>query len=481
MRAGPSWLRGDVLPIASLALLVLAVRATLFGDPIVGYDEQLYSFIGWRMQYGEWPYVDWWDRKPFGLFAIFGLAHWIGGPGPLAYQIVGVVSAAAGAGFLYILARDLLDRLSATLTAALGAVLVMGYSGLSGQSETFHIPLILAMVVLLRDPAHPHFLARACWAMLLGGLALQIKYTVLPQCGFLGLWALWSLWRRGTALPRLTGIAALFCLLGLLPTIGVAIFYAAIGEWDAFVFANFISFFDRVAGGRFMVKQLQWLLPVGIVLLGGLYAAFRMQPPSDWPRYGFFGGFFLASLATVYLPSTVYQYYFAAMVPATVLLATPLLDRRGPMGPVPGLVLLAAAVWMLQLPDRHAGSLAARADIAHMAETIKPVVDGSDNCLFVFDGPTALYRLSNSCAPSRFVYPDHMNNALETQALGIDQTAEVARILAARPPAIVVADRPVTPQNPDVERLVRQALEQDYRAGSSMQHLDRVFTVHFRR
>ena len=30
------------------------------------FDEQIYSFIGWRILSGELPFVDWWDRKPFG-------------------------------------------------------------------------------------------------------------------------------------------------------------------------------------------------------------------------------------------------------------------------------------------------------------------------------------------------------------------------------------------------------------------------------
>jgi hypothetical protein len=40
---------------------------------------------------------------------------------------------------------------------------------------------------------------------------------------------------------------------------------------------------------------------------------------------------------------------------------------------------------------------------------------------------------------------------------------EVARILATRPPVIVTADRPVTPQSRAAKRMVAAAIARDYR------------------
>ena len=83
-----AWLRGDAVCLTLIAGFTLALRSIWFGDPVADFDEQLYSFIGWRMQYGELPFIDLWDRKPFGLFAIFGLIHFLFGPSALAYQLV---------------------------------------------------------------------------------------------------------------------------------------------------------------------------------------------------------------------------------------------------------------------------------------------------------------------------------------------------------------------------------------------------------
>jgi hypothetical protein len=52
----------DWIAFSVLSLVALATRGIWFGDPVADFDEQLYSFIGWRMNQGDLPYVDVWDR-----------------------------------------------------------------------------------------------------------------------------------------------------------------------------------------------------------------------------------------------------------------------------------------------------------------------------------------------------------------------------------------------------------------------------------
>ncbi len=449
--------------VLALVAAVFATRAIWFGNPVADIDEQLYSLIGAGLLEGELPYADNWDRKPFGLFALYALAHALGGPGPIAYQALAALFTLGGALLVYSLSRVLIDRVTATVAGALYAALMAAYASHSGQSEAFFMPLMLAMVWLVRDPDHPQAFWRVCAAMLLGGLALQIKYTALPQCVLLGLWVLWHEHRRAVPLARIALHAALFAALGLLPTLGVALFYAAMGEWDAYLFANFLSFFDRAPApqGRFVSRHMLMLTPIFALIVGGLYAAFRMRRPADPRSYALYCLWFVSSLVTAYLPATIYGYYFAALVPAAVLVALPLLDRKGPFGPMPALLLVAGMAYVLQLPDRYASSQAERAVAERMARAIAPYVD-QRRCLFVFDGPTAFYRMTRSCHPTRFIYPDHLNNALEQSSLGISQATEVRRILARRPPVIVTNDTPFTLQNEESKALVEQAIARDY-------------------
>jgi len=476
-------IRGDAPALALLALIVLATRGIWFGDPVADFDEQLYSFIGWRMGQGELPYVDWWDRKPFGLFAIFGAAHALLGPGPLAYQIIAALFALAGAFLTYSLARRLVGRISAALAAAMQTMLLCAYGSHSGQSEVFFVPLMLGMAALLVDAGHPRFARRALWAMLLGGLALQIKYTVLPQCAFFGLYALWVEHRRGAALPRLARLACAFVALGLLPTALVGAFYAAIGEFDAFLLANFLSFFDRLPApqGRWAPDHWLGVISLATLVLGGTYAAWRMSRPQPFAVWLFFSGWAASTLASVLLPGTVYLYYYAALSAPAVLVALPLLDIRTPLRGLPGLLLLAGFAALLALPARYQHSLAERAAAQQLAAAIAPHVRADGDCLWLWDGPTALYRMSGSCVPTRFVYPDHLNNALETPALGLDQTAEVARVLATTPGAIVTASSPMTHQNMEATALVEAALAEGYAQGLSVEMDNRTLTVWVRR
>ncbi|WP_340586658.1 ArnT family glycosyltransferase [Erythrobacter alti] len=476
-------LRSDTLPLALLAVLVLATRAIWFGDPVADFDEQLYSFIGWRMSEGELPFVDWWDRKPFVLFAIYAVSHALLGPGPLAYQLMAFAFALAGAVLTYYLARRLVGRFSAMMAGAISTMLLCAYASYSGQSEVFFLPLMLGMATLLVDPDHPRFTRRAMWAMLLGGLALQVKYTVLPQCAFFGLYALWVEHRRGSTLPRLAKLASAFVAFGLLPSALVALFYAAVGEFDAFLFANVLSFFDRMPApqGRWAPDHWLGVSPLAVLAVGGFYAAFRMKRPEPFATWVFFCGWAAASVLTVLLPGTVYLYYYAAVAAPAALVALPLLDRRAPLRAFPALVLSAGFLALLALPDRYEYSLEERQAADELAAAIAPHVGADSDCLWLWDGPTALYRMTGSCVPTKFVYPDHLNNALETDALGVDQAGEVARVLATRPGAIVTASRPMTLQNEQATALVEAALAADYEERLSVEMHDRTLTAWIRR
>ena len=74
--------------VALLTLGALVVRLPFMGDHNADIDEQLYALIGSQMLQGQLPFVDLWDRKPFGLFLLFGLADASGLPAPWSYQLM---------------------------------------------------------------------------------------------------------------------------------------------------------------------------------------------------------------------------------------------------------------------------------------------------------------------------------------------------------------------------------------------------------
>ena len=139
----------------------------------------------------------------------------------------------------------------------------------------------------------------------------------------------WGQYRAGRSLPQIAGIAAGFAVLGLLPTLLVGLFYLAMGGWDEFWFANFVSFFLRAPApmGRFADQYTIFVMPLVVLTVAGLYGSLRMTQPRDSRSYLFFCGMLAAALATVFL-LTVYAYYFAALAWRTAGRA-PLSRSRG--------------------------------------------------------------------------------------------------------------------------------------------------------
>jgi Dolichyl-phosphate-mannose-protein mannosyltransferase len=467
--------------LAAMVVLTLASRLPRMGHPAADFDEQLYSLIGQNMLTGAIPYVDLWDRKPPGLFALYALFHAIGGASPLAYQIAAIAACLLGGWLTWRLGRRIADPGTAALGAALYPLLMALYGSHSGQSEGFFVPLLLSMAELLLIAKSRTNLWIAAAAMLCGGLALQIKYTALPTCLLFGALALFDLHRSGTKLPRLAGLAALFALLGLLPTLLVALWLYQHGAWDEFVFANFVSIGLRQPMPlHFTIgKQLSYAAPLAALIAGGALIAWRKGLAG--PGYRLAAAWLAAGLAGLFMGSTIYVYYYAALVPVAILLALPLF---GPDSRHGRLLALGTMVWLLIVLGpltQYRNARIEREQLAEISQAIRPFVSDARHPLFIYDGPVVLYQLSGSALPSRFVYADHLDNQLESAALPINPTAEVARILTEKPGAIITSSQPVTLRNPSTNALIETAVAGNYRLLRRINFQNRPIEVYIRK
>ncbi|HVF95079.1 MAG TPA: hypothetical protein VM900_12265 [Sphingomonas sp.] len=470
-------------PAIAALIFAVAYRAPTFGDPILEFDEQLYLTVGDRMLAGGLPYVDLWDRKPLGLFAIFAAIRLLGGEGVVQYQLVAALSAGATAALIYAMARRGAGLGASLLVAAAYILFLNPLHGSGGQAPVLYNLLTAAeawLVLRAHDTTQKRIvIGCAAGTMILAGLAIQCKYTPVVEGVFFGLVLLARLRRIGIASPALVGIAAAMITLALSPTLLAAALYWRLNHLDAFMQANFLSIFSRLPFP--LERRIEQRLLIAVI--GGPLLAIAMArlvhllrdrdrgPGSD---ARIVGGWCVAALIGFAMLGDVFDFYFISVLPPLLVFAAPLADRPGRMRAIMAGGLL---VWPLCLapPPLGVAGEHRRATMA-LVQAIEPLV-GKDRCLYVYDGPTSLYLLTKACTASRFIYPDHLNNPVETPALGVDAVAEMTRLLATRPGAIVIADRPLVPYVDVATRAVLlDVLKRDYVRVARVE-ADRVFDV----
>ncbi|WP_338661215.1 hypothetical protein VQH23_13300 [Pararoseomonas sp. SCSIO 73927] len=463
---------------AALALLALAflARGLFFGNPVVESDEQFYLLVGDRLLGGALPYRDIWDRKPVGLFLVYAAIRALGGEGIVQYQVVATLFAAATAFLVFRIGAEVAPRRGGLLAGAAYLLWLGAFGGEGGQAPVlYNLPMAAAAWAALRAVAHPGTPARllglGAAAMLATGLAMQVKYTAVFEGAFLGLALLWAAWRARAGWPFLLLASLAWAACALLPTAAALAAYAALGEAEAFLFANFLSIFRRntAALGSSLPRLAAMaglLLPLGLAAVLGLRQGWREATGAPRRRaLGFVAGWSAAAVLGVLLFGTYYNHYALPLllplsVAAAPLLGRPLQDpgaRAWKVPAAPALLALGAVATIvpaiLHLRSRGDGS-----EVRALAAAVRPGAT-----LYVFDGESILYFLTRSPLPTRYVFPTHLNDRREASGIGVDPVAELRRVLASRPDYVVTTDRTRERINPAAEAVLAEALAGGYR------------------
>jgi hypothetical protein len=470
---------------AAICLFTLFVRLPEFGNPAPDFDEQLYFLVGDRMWDGAVPFVDIWDRKPIGLFLIYAAIRMLGGDGIIQYQLVAAAFVAATAFMVHRITTRFTGYSGSLSAACIYIVYLRGFNSYVGQTESFLMLLCVGTMLLairsLETDDRVIIRNHALAAMLIMGAALQVKYTVLPQCVFFGLFFLWRLGTHEGYAKALLRHAAPFIALGLAPTALVAFYYAQIGQFEAFFYANFTSIFDR---GRltgesqaFFIRYAGLIfLPLGIVAMSAWLE--RRQLTDNRIAFATIAAWGLTCFLAVIMTGSLYIHYAVPIAPPLAILAGAFIGHAT-IRLTATAMLVFYVLFLTAYPaafSKNQGDIEA---IERMTTLLKPHVDLG--CLYIYDGPSALYTTTGSCLPTRRPYPDHLNNLQEIHSMGLDQAAEVRRILENRPVAIVTANRPVVPKySPEPKALVTQAIARDYRLITRQRYDYRTISVFLR-
>lgn len=444
--------RPALIDLGLLLALSLILRAALLGHPNLFIDEAFYTSVGAAMHQGALPYVDVWDRKPFGLFALYWLFTAFSAS-PLGYQIAAIVFSGA-TGWVISRISLLWTSRSAALSAGGLYVLSLGlFQGFGGQSPVFYnLPMALAALLVLRarkslrlsGPDRQTYLA-----MGLAGLAITIKTTALFEAVFFGLYATYLLCRAGQVSARkLLQIAAL-ALAGAAPSLLIAVEYAMAGHfaewWQAMVGANLVEGKWQADAAFAQARTLALVLvPFAAMSTYGLLA----MATDD--RHFMLAWLSAALVGLLSVPYFHAHYALPLLVPLTVASAGAFTHPRL------GSALLATCAFLLApafRPFDWRATPEARRAMDQAASFIRE--NGGERGLLVFQGPPYLYTASGAPFPTPLAFPPHLNHAIERNASTLDTSAEVHRILAAKP-GVVVMTRDVrdAPLNEETARMV---------------------------
>ncbi|WP_010161780.1 ArnT family glycosyltransferase [Sphingomonas sp. PAMC 26617] len=456
----------------TIALLLLAVAVLIrchdFGNPVIHVDEQFYLLVGDRMLHGALPYVDIWDRKPVGLFLIFAAIRLLPGDGILAYQLVATLFAAGTAWLVGRGARRLGASRGAALAAAIAYLLWLPLlSGRGGQSPVFYNLFMTAAAVLtLRLPelaargagrgAARAIVVNGAASCFLAGLAIQTKYTPAVEGAFFGVAHLWYLRRAGGRWPVIGLAALLWVTLAIAPTAAVVLDYARRGPavFQAFWFSNFASIrlrkgYPAAKIAARMAGNIGQMFPFLLCAI----VSWRMRPWTAEKTLAF--GWLGAALVAFAMIGAFFDHYVLPLVAPFAILAAPVLDRY--RFATPALFAVGLGLFVARVPIRPVDAAGVRTVAAVMR------ANSAGGCPYVFAADSILYHLARTCLPTTRVFPSTLAYEPERGASGIDEVAEVRRILAEAPPVIVTLDTPFAEWNRQTLGLVETALRRDYR------------------
>lgn len=444
-KGAPGWrhLHGGWREAAILLLAALIFRFPTLGDPNLHVDESFYFMVGQAMHDGAVPYIDIWDRKPFGLFALYFVFAAFS-DSVLAYQIPALLCAAATAFILAKIARLWLTGWGPALGGIAYLAMLHPLDGFGGQGPVFYNLLVASAAWLViggwHDFERARFVRRYYGAMLLCALALTIKQTAVFEAIFLGLAGLYRLHRGGLGVSALVKTSAIALAIGLAPTAAIAGWYAAHGWAEEWWHAMFTSNLARQSLG--LMTQTHNLYAVfrliavflGCALLGLVYQR-------DHPAFAYFRGLMLwwlmaAFLGVAVIANAFTHYLLPLLVPLTPLAAIAYAKRW--VGPVLFAVTIVVAA-ILGSTFRIDNYRASRSSFWQADQAIRDHMD--DGRLLLFHGYPLLYATSGARPMSPLAFPNHLYDPLERNVSHLETYDELRRVFAARPEVVMIRSR----------------------------------------
>jgi hypothetical protein len=459
--------------IAMLAILIVTALTRLmsFGNPAAHIDDQFYLYVGHSILAGDIPYVDVWDRKPIGLFLIYAACAALGGNGVLQYQLVAGLFVFATALTIYAFGRLIAPERGALLAALIYPVMMVQMGGDAGQAPVFY-NLFMAVAALLiykttTGKSSPSLFAGGL-AMALVGISLTIKQTAVFEGIFFGLWFVIAAYLRDRRLDRLSLTSALLVAIAIVPTALSYAAYLQLGHLDSMWYATVTSVLrklpvtleDRLSAIPYLTRIL------AVPLLMAIYSIFKMVSQSGWKAAPAFVTLWLASAAVSFfaLPNFFFHYALPLTVPLSVAMAFGFGLR--PLGTLLFIGIAIVEIVTLIRPPFFMSPY--RHDYPRLLAAVRQEL--GNGCLYVYYGSPQLYTDTGACRVTRFVFPDHLESLVESEALPVAPEEEMNRFFQQNPPRVVVTgDRQFLDRNRASEAVMLHYLNCQYRRAARVE------------
>ncbi|MUG89405.1 glycosyltransferase family 39 protein [Bombella sp. ESL0385] len=473
-----------------LLLVAYLSRAAVLGNPFIFSDEEFYLFVGGRMLHGDLPYVDIWDRKPIGIFLIYEFFHLFGPYRIWAYQIGALLSAWLTSIFCFKIARSIAPIGGAFCAGCLYLTWIVGFGGAGGQTPIFYNTLVTGAVLLIVKYINEKSLNRldstACWVMILFGLAIQIKPTVVFEGVFAGLYLLWILYKEQTKnWFSICAHAIAWCLIALLPTLAVITFYTSIHHLHEWWFANVNSIFLKsntfynnasLLRGPIHNALLIFVLYLGTFCLRLLLTDRKILSASNY----FLAGWGIAALGGYLVFGCFDKHYALPLFAPLFINAAPLWGsaiicvvsfinttttrssspRHFKIGQLIIIALLIVGVFETKKgvkSIRKQGS-------PHDFMIISQLLSSDPGCIFNMRAPDILLDIIPYCPLTRLPFSNQLGTTIEKNALPMDPLPEIKHILSQSPLYILMDRDPYDDNiNPETEKFILGIINKSYK------------------
>jgi len=442
------------------------VRGPTFLRSAIESDEGLYLLIARDWAHGIVPYTGVWDHKPVGTYVILRALYWSDASALFSLRFAAILFVFIAAVVIGQLAVWLHGSPAAgPVCAFLYPVLSLLLGGTASNTEHFFIAFTLVGLFCLTRAAETttsrSSLAWLASAGLSFGAAFQVKYVVAVEVIYLAVSYSWVQRVRGTSVPKL---GWLVLLLGTaLPTCAAFIYFAIAGAWQPFIQATLMANLRHAGGhsredlnllvqtGRRYVTSTLWFW----TLLGLAKLVSHANPPLDGnaarrhrvERWLF--GWLLVCFVEASLTGKFYVHYLLPSLVPLALLAGSLLDRlhlhrlSARLLPVAAVLVMVQPLYATTQKEFQPwirDYLRAHGDpIAVLARRIEENLR-ERHTLFVLKGEPIIYLLTNTRAPTRFVFPPFLLDPHFSTVASVDYVSEFHAILRKRPECILIDD-----------------------------------------